>query len=810
MRNTVKVLKFTALCTAALAFWPGLGRAVALKDSVKPFFESSCTDCHDADTKKGGLDLTSLSPDLANPETMRIWIRIHDRVRDGEMPPKKKTQPSAGDKSRFLNTLSTELIKADVAQKGTVLRRLNRVEYENTVCDLLGIKVPLQELLPEDGKAHGFDNVGEALDISSIQLQRYMDAANRALDAAIASGPKVEGITKRLSYADGRLGGNIGEHWLKRPDGAVVIFGSGTFPDTTLRDFRAPADGDYSIRVVAYGYQTKEPVSFAMYLGNFGRNATSRLQGYYSVPPDKSTTVEVQAHFLKGETIRLTPHGFPNPYNGIKKDGVAGYKGPGFAVEYVEVKGPLVNDWPGRGHKLLFGDILPKEIEPKNPKDKKRKYYRPKYELSSAQPEADAGRLLRDFIPKAFRHPVSSDKIVPYLLLVRDQLAQGASFEEAMRTGYVAVLCAPDFLFLRERPGRLDDFAVASRLSYFLWNSMPDDQLIDLAVRGELSKPATLQAQTARMLKDPKAGRFTKNFVGQWLNLRDIEFTTPDTQLFPEYDNMLLDAMVKETDLFFDEVLHKNLSIMNFIDSDWTMLNERLAELYNIPGVNGLEFRKVSLKPEEHRGGVLTQASVLKVSANGTTTSPVVRGAWVLERILGTPPPPPPPGIPGVEPDVRGATTLRQKLAKHRTMESCNGCHRIIDPPGFALENYDVIGGWRENYRSLGKEFPAPSKGQTHGQRVRYRIGPKVDATGQTADGKSFDGLADFKKILLADKNEFAHALTEKLLVYATGRGMGFSDRADMDRLVKASAAKNYAFADLVTAVVQSPVFLSK
>ncbi|MEY4484639.1 MAG: hypothetical protein RL693_2091, partial [Verrucomicrobiota bacterium] len=339
----------------------------------------------------------------------------------------------------------------------------------------------------------------------------------------------------------------------------------------------------------------------------------------------------------------------------------------------------------------------------------------------------------------------------------------------------------------------------------------PDAELIELAQKGELSKARTLKAQTERLLNDPRAERFTTNFTGQWLNLRAINETTPDSQLHPEFDPSLQDAMLNETKLFFDEILKNNLNLNNFIDSDWTMLNERLAKQYRIPGVKGTEFQKVALKPEYHRGGVLTHGSVLKVSANGANTSPVLRGAWVLDRIMGTPAPPPPPGVPGVEPDIRGAETLRQQLEKHRTLESCNGCHRVIDPPGFALENYDVIGGWRENYRSLGTGFPKPTEEQTYGvKNVRWRVGSPVDATGTTSTGKNFTNLLEYKKILMSDSDMFARALTGKIAVYAGGRAMGFSDRTEVDRIARSVSRKGNGFRDLIHEVVQSELFRNK
>ena len=339
---------------------------------------------------------------------------------------------------------------------------------------------------------------------------------------------------------------------------------------------------------------------------------------------------------------------------------------------------------------------------------------------------------------------MTDDDVKPFLDLVKAKLAEKHSFEQALRVGLKAVMVSPDFLFLRERPGKLDDFALASRLSYFLWSTMPDEELLALATEKKLGDAETLRGQVERMLKSPKASAFTENFLGQWLGLRDIDFTSPDFRLYPEFDDMLKTAMVQETHLFFEEVLRNDLSLTNFVASDFTMLNGRLAKHYGIRGVEGHEFRKVTLPPDSHRGGVLTMASVLKVTANGTNTSPVTRGAWVLDRILGTPPPPPPAGVPAVEPDIRGATTIREQLAKHRQVASCASCHAKIDPPGFALESFDVIGGWRDYYRSVGKGKPVT----IDGRKMPYLEGPKVDPADVIPDGRKFQNIDEFKQLL--------------------------------------------------------------
>lgn len=776
--------------------------------AIQTLIAGHCVDCHTEKDAANGLDLAQLGADLDRPETLAKWERIYDRVDRGEMPPADAGKLPAALRSQALAKLALILNEASKAQAEVVLRRLNRFEYENTLHDLLGIRLDLRNMLPEDGKAHGFDNVGAALDISSVQLQRYLEAASKSLVAAVRRGPRPERVAKSYRFDQGKNGDNVGKHWHRTTDGAVVFFNEGGFPAISLDAFRAPHEGAYRIRVESFAYQSSEPITYAVYAGQFGRNADSRLVTHLVASPGTAQPAEFVAYLERGDSIRLFPRGLRNSFADLKRDGPAAYKGPGLAVQAVEIDGPIIADWPGRGHRLLFGDLPVVNVGPASNRGKK--FYKPQLEIVSSQPDADAARLLATFVSTAFRRPVTTEKLTPFLTLAKNDLATGAPFEDAMRTAYAAVLCSPDFLFLREPSGTLDDYALASRLSYFLWSSLPDEELLAVAARKELSQPDALSRQVNRMLNDPRAERFARNFVGQWLNLREIEFTIPDKQLYPEFDSTLLDAMVQETELFFREMVAANRPLHEFIDSDWTMLNERLAEHYRIPNVTGPEFRKVRLLPEYHRGGVLTHASVLKVSANGTTTSPVTRGGYVLERILNRPPPPPPPGVPGVEPDIRGATTLREQLDKHRAVATCNNCHKVIDPPGFALENYDVMGGWRDHYRALNKDLPSPAPELTGGKRVAWRIGPAVDASGRMTDGSTFRGLDDYKRLLLQDKAIFARALSEKLLVYATGRGLGFSDRPEIARITEQVAERGYGFRDLIHAVIQSEIFRNK
>jgi hypothetical protein len=350
---------------------------------------------------------------------------------------------------------------------------------------------------------------------------------------------------------------------------------------------------------------------------------------------------------------------------------------------------------------------------------------------------------------------------------------------------------------------------LASRLSYFLWSSMPDQPLLDAAANGRLKDPAELRRQVERMLTDPKANRFTEEFTGQWLGLRNIKATTPDAKLYPEFDDGLELAMVRETRLFFDEVLRHDLSLLNFVDSDFAILNARLARHYGIDGVAGGAMRKVPLPPGGVRGGVMTQAAVLKVTANGTNTSPVPRGVFVLDRIMGRPSPPPPQNVPAIEPDTRGATTIREQLAKHRNLGACASCHQKIDPPGYALENFDVIGGWRDNYRVIAKGFNDRVKDRD-GNSQPFAKGPKVEAGDTLPDGRKFEDVAGFKRLLLQDKDGLARAMAERLLVYGTGHGLEFADRDAVRSVLEQVREKGYGFRALVHEVVQSRTFRNK
>lgn len=382
------------------------------------------------------------------------------------------------------------------------------------------------------------------------------------------------------------------------------------------------------------------------------------------------------------------------------------------------------------------------------------------------------------------------------------------SHEDIFRSAFSRMVCSPHFLYFLEDLGPLDSYQIASRLSYFLWNSVPDSELLDLAKSGKLREQPILRKQVERLFADPRSSRFIEDFTGQWLKLKEINFTQPDVALYADFDNALRDAMVGESRLYFKEVLERNLSVSEFLDSDFTYANERLAAHYGLPKVKGSQLRRVSLPAESVRGGVMTQASVLKVSADGSNTSPVLRGVWILENILGVEPPPPPAGVPAIEPDIRGATTILEKLEKHRDDPKCAGCHAKIDPPGIVLENFDVIGGWRDNYRSTA--FGQHVENYVFGKRVRYRDGLEVVSSTRMADGTNIEDVRSFKNYYMARPEVMARAITRKLLTYATAHGLEFGDRKAVTQILKATEPSDYSLKDIIKEVVCSQLFLNK
>jgi hypothetical protein len=754
---------------------------ISISEAAADFVTKHCQECHSGSVPEAGFSVEPLSRSLATDDSLRFWTQIHDRVARGEMPPKGADQPSSVERSNFVTGASRALIKVDVQTREVVLRRLNRVEYENTVNDLFGIDARLQNILPEDASADGFDNNGDALAVSTELMQAYLEAADAALDDVF--GPDKEPPRVNVTFPLSQdVQGKIGTQFRQTDDG-VALFDCGYCP-SSFRTFISKVPGTYRVKIHAKAFQSDKPVTMSIHGGDVivGRRPT-HLVGHYDLPPDRMTVIEFEDRIGFRDTFHPRPYGIGNSRRQNQE-----WPGPGIVIGDISVEGPL-EPWPPRSRTALLGGV----------------------DVTNAGTD-DAQRILTKLLPRAYRRQVSSEEIAMHLAHVAAAIDAGRPFEDALRLGLKSALCSPSFLFfeepVRSEAGHITDEALASRLSYFLWSSQPDEQLLKLAVAGQLHEPATLKEEVERLLNDPAAAAFTENFTGQWLDLRDISFTEPDRTLYPEFDELLKVSMVKETHHFFEEILNNDRSLLEFVDSDWLILNERLATHYEIEGVTGQEFRIVKRPTNSVRGGVLTQASVLKVTANGSNTSPVVRGVWLLENIMGEHIPPPPAGVAAIEPDIRGATTIREQLDRHRNIQSCAVCHRKIDPPGFALESFDVMGAYRDWYRTVGEGERVDKFVEKNANvRVRYRKGRDVDSSGMTAASENFSDIREFKMILLKDKDLIARGLTEKLLTYGLGRSLGFSDREAVYQIVSRVSQQNYGFRSLIHEITQSETF---
>ena len=768
----------------------------------------------------------SLEFDPGNKETFEKWVKVFDRVRKGEMPPKKKRQPDASEKSQFLGGLGKPLLEFDMErqmiQGRGMLRRLNRTEYEYTLRDLFGIPyLRVKDLLPADSQGHGFDTVAESLELSYVQITRYLEAAHYALDEAInreledsqktsVKSKVVKTLAKdsaRFKIKNGEVGTVGDTRVVLRQDNGKGLWRIG---------FTAPATGSYRVKMNSYGVgwndgkivEADRPhaVSLEAETGKIRRKLHM-----FDIPNDVEGIQEATVQMQEGDIVSafVETIGATNEPKRNNKRGIP-YAGPGVAFEWFEVEGPLGSEEIGERPKLFEGlgferwsEASGLEVPSSSDGNSKNTLM-----VVSKNSEIDAKRLLKKFMERAYRRPVTDEDAGAYVPLVMDQIGLKKTFGDAMRTGFKAVLCSPDFLFFKEVPGRLDEYALASRLSYFLWKSMPDAELMELAAKGELSKPEVLHEQTERLLKNENRERFVEDFLGQWLELRRISFTQPDKQLYPEFTGFLQDSMVEETHTYFDAMLDEDLSADYLVESDFTFLNEPLAKLYSVPGVEGLKMRRVKLPEDSPRGGILTQGSVMKITANGTTTSPVTRGVWIQDRLMGEPVPPPPPGAGSIDPDTRGTTTIREQLEKHRSSESCNTCHQNIDPPGFALESFDVIGGWRDQYRALSDNNA--KKKQNGEKQLPYFDGPPVDPSGLTSKGEKFENIGEFRKLLLKDRDQLARNLAERFVVYSTGAPVGFADRRLVDDILSKTRDGGHGARSLIHAVVQSPIFQFK
>jgi hypothetical protein len=805
------------------------------KPMPNDFLNKYCTQCHGVEKQKADRRFDMLSLSIEDFREQEMWQEIVDQLNLGEMPPDDETQPSEAERLAVIEMITNGIAEAREKFSGisnhTVLRRLNKFEYTNTISDLLGLNTeswnPATDF-PADVIVDGFDNDGAELVTSGLLLEKYFPAAESAVVRATHFDSKPESksyMQKSPFYFRG-----------KESNGLPKLFQVDRYrflPETPYTDLYGrfyrgghlgflplyrtggvPHSGRYTIRVKAGAVNRTH--AYGKILSDF-RNGDPLVMEFASVDRKGSTAgtsgnvtnavslttfeleeaepgwfewtgylekgYEPEVRFRNGTAAakRLTrlllnkADQFPEfqPFAQMKSSGEKGYerwhgtlkayKGPVLRVWEIQVDGPHINEWPPVGHDALYGKLTPQDLSD----------------------EVVQNRLSR-FAKLAFRRPPIEGELQPILDMVQYKLKEGLSPLESLQLGFQTILSAPGFLYLNEGEGELDDFTLASRLSYFLWSSMPDAELFELAKQGKLKNTGVLRGQVERMLADPKSKRLTSNFLRVWLELDNIGKMPPSREFVSFYRDNLESAMRKETELLFENILNKNLPPRELLSANYSFINRELAEHYGIPGLEGNEFRKVSFSGSE-RGGILGHGSFLTASANGVDTSPVIRGIYVMNKLLDYKPPPPPDDVPEIEPDVTGATTLREKLIKHREDASCAQCHKKIDPAGFALENYDAIGAWREKYnKSL-----------------------EVDSSGKLPNGKTFSSPSEFKKLVIEEKTTFVRCLTKKLLTYAIGRKLNSGDRDTVDSIVAEITRSGKGVRDLIKTIVLSKPFLN-
>ena len=821
----------------------------AMPEQLGALVEKACVECHDKETTKGGLDLTTQSFDLGDRSIRERWVRIHDRIDKGEMPPKAGDLPPH-ERSMMLKTLSTALYAADhaevVAGGRGAMRRLNRDEYEQNLRDVLQLPhLDIRDMLPEDREGHHFNKTTDTLDISRVQLSAYLDAAEAALRQAMAGaitppasaryrvqgsklfpGKETFGNREAMFFAKGSRGIDSKQLDAFASDSGMemALFRSAHWPYFGYpQGFVASIPGEYRVRFSARavlqlpGFELKPaaqpvPMTFRSRKPS-GPDVSGDVRatgGIMDITPEagvRETTVRLR----EGETFEYSLLGLPVPLARNVNNGPPTYRypplpeggQPGVAFQWLEIDGPVPPEtWPPPSHHVLFDNLAVRGPHAKGGLP---------VTVVSHDAEVDAQRLLRRFVSLAAREPVPDAALQKFEQLILTRLQSNVPFAEAMLAGYKAFLCSSHFLYLRE-PMQIDDhFAIAARLSHFLSNTRPDAVSAGLARDKKLRDAQVLRQEAKRLIDGAGFERFVKSFTDYWLNLRHVRRDEPDIRLYPEYrfDDYLVESMEMETRMFFTAVVRDNLPVRSLVDADFAFLNDRLARHYGLPPLSGSKMRKSSLPKGSPLGGLLTQAAILKVTANGTTTSPVVRGAWIMERVIGEPPPPPPPSVPAVEPDIRGAKTIRDLLALHTKSKSCAACHAKFDPVGLALENFDILGGWRTRYRGL-EEGERVTGIDRAGHDFAYTLAASVDASGKLVDGRTFGNIRELKAIFAANPRQLARNLLQQFTVYATGTPVRFSDRAEMESMLDACAANGYRVQDLLLSLVQSKIFLGQ
>jgi mono/diheme cytochrome c family protein len=790
-----------ALLIAAAGLRPAL--AAGLEPKVQAYFEEHCIDCHGPDTQKGDFRIDTLSAKVGF-ENSPQWLEVMSRITSGEMPPKRvKVRPSADDSATVVEWISSRMKEGEAARLAArplvSYDRLTREEYVNTVRDLLGIEFNATDpgAFLEEPEWHGFERIGSVLTLSPANIEKYLAAAETILDEAFpANMPAGVDVANRIP-----LPRTISEAHRARlaelglQDKARYEMWPGDTYGSAATDVPVLDPGVYEISFKLSGLKPEKGRAPRLFVYETKLDRVLHEQDVIALE-DKPTTVTFRAHLPKGRPTVTVINEVPGPSNAPR----SGRHGNAPFVSIKEGRLPWqvkLTDEQGRPRYPFLildsvswrGPIVTEEQE------KLRDQYMPTQPGETEQLRQCLGKLAH----RAFRRPVSSEELDAYIGIVKEELAAGEKFPEAVKAGMAAILCSKSFVFMAEGdPNKLrhtlNDWEIASRLSYLLWSTMPDDPLFDLAEAGKLHDKAELGRQVARMLADPRSDRFVDSFATQWLRLRKVGMFPPDKKLYPDYDKQLEQSMIGETKAFVGQVLRGGLTLREFLTSDWSMMNARLAEFYGLPdeGLPRDDFERVSLPAGSHRGGLLTQAAILSLTSDGTRERPVHRGVWVSEAIFGKTPPPPPANVDPIAPNPVTApkATIRMKIEAHIHDARCAACHAKIDPLGLAFENFDAIGRWRDIEKADG-------------------VGPDpvVNASGQLPDGRKYKTPDEFKQLLVADLDAFNATFIEKLATYGMRRTMSFDDRDDLKKIAAASKEKNYCLHDLVAAFVCSDLF---
>jgi mono/diheme cytochrome c family protein len=757
--------------TAALAASP-LADATVLKR----FVASHCIECHDKEAKTAGLSLDDVN--AANiGRNNEVWEKVVRKLTTRQMPPRESPRPEERDYDAVISWLEASLdeaaAKAPNPGRGETFRHLNRTEYRNTIRDLLALEVDVASLLSPDESSHGFDNITVA-DLSPTLLNRYLSAAQKISHAAVGrASSKPEALTVRIrpdvtqdSHVEGlpigTRGGALIPHTFGQDGEYEIQVRLMRDRNEEIESLREPQDLEVLLDRERAALFSIEPPPKGQSDQSLDANLNARVKVTAGVHKVGVTFLKQRSSLLETTRQPLNVH-----FNFYRHPRL----GP--AVYEVSIVGPLAANGPGDtpSRRRIFIE------RPTGPSDE----------------EACAKPILSNLARRAYRRPVDDADLKALLDFYRQGRAEG-DFESGIELALSSILVKPQFLFRIERdpagipPGtayRVGGLELASRLSYFLWSSMPDDELLDVAIRGELERSDVLEAQVRRMLADERSRSLVSNFAGQWLYLRNLEDVIPDMRLFPDFDDNLRQALRQETELFVESILREDRSVLELIKADYTYLNERLAKHYEIPHVYGSRFRRVAVDGGSHRGGLLRHGSILAVSSYATRTSPVIRGQWVLKNLLGTPPPPPPANVPALEENIVSSTlAVRERLEQHRANPACASCHQLMDPVGFALENFDAVGRWRETEASQS-----------------------VDASGGLPDGSEFTGVAGLEQALLSRPELFVRTLTEKLLTFGLGRGVEYYDAPAIRQIMRDAAGDNYRFSRLILGIVKSTPF---